>query len=412
MPATVAQVVFPFEDVSPALDTPPIAARRALDVAGLRLAADSFRSLPRDERIALAQLGLENIVDVASVERIVRRASPPATRAKPAPEPDPTSPPEQLNHALGPRKAVGHFDWLRLRPVERYALVHVMRRAIAHDDLGLLELAVASVLPHHDEVEEPAPARHRAAASSRPPPASRSHEPARPLDGWANDARAQRPSAAPPPAGRARTSQLPPPLGELMDPPSRAPSPSAAHDERAPRSSWLPPSEAGPSAPPRSIPPLSSHLGPSGEVHMVDVGAKPASARRATASGVVRMRPETAHRLARNDAPKGEVLATARIAGILAAKRTPEIIPLCHHVALAKVEVHLDVEPSSGTVTVTSVAEAVDRTGVEMEALVATSVACLTIYDMLKGIDRDMVVGDIKLLAKTGGKHGPYEREI
>jgi len=407
MPATVAQVVFPFEDVSPALDTPPIAARRALDVAGLRLAAESFRSLPRDERLALARLGLENIVDVASVERIVRRASPPATRAKPAPEPDPTTPPEQLNHALGARKAIGHFDWLRLRPVERYALVHVMRRAIAHDDLGQLELAVASVLPHHDEAEEEVgPARHRAAASSRPPAAS--HEPVRQLEGWANDARAQRSSAMPPAAGRTRTSQLPPPLGELMDPPPRATTPSATYDEHAPRASWRPPSQA---AAPRSVPPLSSHLGPSGEVHMVDVGTKPASARRATASGVVRMRPETAHRLARNDAPKGEVLATARIAGILAAKRTPEIIPLCHHVALAKVEVHLDVEPSSGTVTVTSVAEAVDRTGVEMEALVATSVACLTIYDMLKGIDRDMVVGDIKLLAKTGGKHGPYERD-
>lgn len=410
MPGTVAQVVFPFEDVSPVLDTPPIAARRALDVAGLRLAAESFRSLSSDERIALARLGFADAVDVAAVERIVRHASPPATRAKPVPEPDPTTPPEQLNLVLGARRAVGHFDWLRLRPVERYALVHVMRRAIAHDDLGQLELAVASVLPHHDELEAVAASRHRSSASSHPPPRGLAdQEPARQVDGWANDARAQRSSVVPPPAARAHTSQLPAPLGELMSPASRPP--AASSDERAHRSSWLPPSGAPPSAPPRSVPPLSSHLGPSGEVRMVDVGTKPASARRATASGVVRMRPETALRLARNDAPKGEVLATARIAGILAAKRTPEIIPLCHHVALAKVEVHLDVEPSSGTVTVTAVAEAVDRTGVEMEALVATSVACLTIYDMLKGIDRDMVVGDIKLLAKTGGKSGPYERD-
>jgi cyclic pyranopterin phosphate synthase len=122
------------------------------------------------------------------------------------------------------------------------------------------------------------------------------------------------------------------------------------------------------------------------------------------------MRPETARRLARNDTPKGDVLASARIAGILAAKRTPELIPLCHHVAVTSVEVALDLEPASGTLSVTATVEAMDRTGVEMEALTAVSVACLTIYDMLKGIDRDMIVSDIRLVTKTGGKTGPYVR--
>lgn len=144
---------------------------------------------------------------------------------------------------------------------------------------------------------------------------------------------------------------------------------------------------------------------------MVDIGAKSETARRATASGVVQMRPETALRLSRSEVPKGEVLATARVAGIMAAKRTPDLIPLCHHVALTRVEVLVDLEVASGTVTVTAVAEATDRTGVEMEALVAASVACLTIYDMLKGIDRDMVIGDIKLLGKSGGRHGTYVRQ-
>lgn len=161
---------------------------------------------------------------------------------------------------------------------------------------------------------------------------------------------------------------------------------------------------------PSVSPPLSSHLSARGEVHMVDVGDKAVTERRASASGTVRMRVETAQRLARNDVPKGEVLAAARIAGILAAKRTPELVPLCHVVALTKVDVLIDVERASGEVHVTAVAEASDRTGVEMEALTAVSVACLTIYDMLKGIDRDMVISDVKLISKRGGKTGPYER--
>lgn len=144
---------------------------------------------------------------------------------------------------------------------------------------------------------------------------------------------------------------------------------------------------------------------------MVDVAGKAPSVRRAVASGFVRMKPETIARVARRDAPKGEVLATARLAGIMAAKRTSDLIPLCHAVALTGVEVHLDLDTAAGRVNVTAVAEALDRTGVEMEAMVAVSVACLTIYDMLKGIERGMIIGEVKLLEKSGGRTGVYRRD-
>ncbi len=141
---------------------------------------------------------------------------------------------------------------------------------------------------------------------------------------------------------------------------------------------------------------------------MVDVGRKPVTERRAIAAGEVRMRPETVARLVRGDAPKGEVLATARLAAIMAAKRTHETIPLCHPVALTHVEVAI--EPGEGSVRVRAIVDALDRTGCEMEAMVAVTTACLTIYDMLKGIDRDMVIAEVHLLEKSGGRSGHYRR--
>lgn len=144
---------------------------------------------------------------------------------------------------------------------------------------------------------------------------------------------------------------------------------------------------------------------------MVDVGAKPPTSRRAIATGSLRMQRATAERLAAGDTPKGDVLATARIAGIMAAKRTPEIIPLCHGVALTHVEVRIAIDLASSRAVVTAIAEAVDRTGVEMEAMVAASAACLTLYDMLKGIDKGMVVSDVMLLEKTGGRSGTWRRD-
>ena len=140
-----------------------------------------------------------------------------------------------------------------------------------------------------------------------------------------------------------------------------------------------------------------SHVDEAGQVRMVDVGAKPESRRRAVARAVVRMAPETAERL--RDLPKGDALVTAELAGVMAAKRTSELIPLCHQLPLSVVRVRAQV--AEGAVEITSEAETVAQTGVEMEALVAASVAALTVYDMAKAIDKAMVVEDVRLLEKT-----------
>ncbi len=140
-----------------------------------------------------------------------------------------------------------------------------------------------------------------------------------------------------------------------------------------------------------------SHVDTAGRVRMVDVGGKPGSRRRAVASARVRMAPETAERL--RDLPKGDALATAELAGVMAAKRTSDLIPLCHQVPLAVVRVEAEV--ADGAVEITASAETVAQTGVEMEALVAASVAALTIYDMAKAIDKGMVVEEVRLVEKT-----------
>jgi len=140
-----------------------------------------------------------------------------------------------------------------------------------------------------------------------------------------------------------------------------------------------------------------SHVDDAGGVHMVDVGGKPSSRRRAVARAVLRMAPETARRL--RELPKGDALATAQLAGIMAAKRTSELIPLCHPLPLTNVQVALDVRDDS--VAIEATAETVAQTGVEMEALTACAVAALTVYDMAKAIDKDMVVTDVRLVEKT-----------
>ena len=139
-----------------------------------------------------------------------------------------------------------------------------------------------------------------------------------------------------------------------------------------------------------------SHVDDTGSVQMVDVGAKPLSRRRAVASATVRMAPETARRL--RELPKGDALATAQLAGIMAAKRTSELIPLCHPLPLTAIDVTLEV--GEAAVEITASAETVAQTGVEMEALVAASVAALTVYDMAKAIDKEMVVDGIALVEK------------
>lgn len=154
-----------------------------------------------------------------------------------------------------------------------------------------------------------------------------------------------------------------------------------------------------------------SHVNEAGEAHMVDVSDKPVTARTAIAEGFVAMKPETLALLKRGDAPKGDVLATARIAGIMAAKRTHELIPLCHPLALAKVTVDLETNSGPPGVRVVAEVKTTGRTGVEMEALTAVSVTCLTLYDMLKAVDRAMSFERIRLIEKSGGRSGDYRAE-
>jgi cyclic pyranopterin monophosphate synthase len=140
-----------------------------------------------------------------------------------------------------------------------------------------------------------------------------------------------------------------------------------------------------------------SHVDPTGAVRMVDVGDKPASRRRAVASAEVRMAPETAQKL--RDLPKGDALTTAQLAGIMAAKRTSELIPLCHPLPLTHVDVSFDV--GDAAVAITASAETTAQTGVEMEALTAATVAALTVYDMAKAIDKEMSISEVRLLERT-----------
>jgi cyclic pyranopterin phosphate synthase len=325
--------VYAFEGALHDLESPPIAARRALDHAGLRLSPDAWRSLALEAREALTNAGVDERVDLAEVARLVR-ASPSSQRVAPTGDPDPLCPPHAILRALEPGHALLPERWARLRGIDRYAIWHAYRVAIARNALSLLEEAVADVL-------------------------------AFPITNAPDGA--------------------PPALPGTMPPPDRGHASMAS---------------------------VSNHLTSAGEVHMVDVARKPATERRAIARGSVRMRKETLARLENREAPKGEVLATARLAGIMAAKRTQELIPLCHPVALTHLEVQLATEERAdgGSVHVTAIVDAFDRTGCEMEALCAVTTACLTVYDMLKGIDRDMVISDIVLIEKSGGRSGHYRR--
>jgi cyclic pyranopterin phosphate synthase len=155
-----------------------------------------------------------------------------------------------------------------------------------------------------------------------------------------------------------------------------------------------------------------THIGASGEAHMVDVSAKAATTRTAVAEGRVVMRAETLDLIRRGDAKKGDVLGTARIAGIMAAKRTHELIPLCHPLALTKVEVEIEADADLPGLIVRATVKVNGQTGVEMEALTAVSVACLTIYDMAKAVDRGMRIEAVRLIEKHGGKSGSYIAEV
>jgi len=151
-----------------------------------------------------------------------------------------------------------------------------------------------------------------------------------------------------------------------------------------------------------------THLDASGAAHMVDVGAKNETERVAVAEGFVTMRPETLERILEGNAAKGDVIGAARIAGIMAAKKTAELIPLCHPLMLTNVAVEIEADEALPGLRVQATAKLTGKTGVEMEALTAVSVACLTIYDMAKAADKAMVIGNIRLLSKSGGKSGDW----
>jgi cyclic pyranopterin phosphate synthase len=141
---------------------------------------------------------------------------------------------------------------------------------------------------------------------------------------------------------------------------------------------------------------------------MVDVSAKAETVREATARAVLRMAPATLDAIRRGNAPKGDVLGVARTAGILAAKRTPDLIPLCHPLRITGVDVTFTDERDRGQLTIEARVRTVDKTGVEMEALTAVAVAALTVYDMVKAVEKGVVIGEVKLVEKSGGKSGPW----
>jgi cyclic pyranopterin phosphate synthase len=154
--------------------------------------------------------------------------------------------------------------------------------------------------------------------------------------------------------------------------------------------------------------PRLTHLDEAGSARMVDVTGKDVTARTATATGRVDLSAETVALLRGEGVPKGDAIAVARVAGIMGAKRTPDLVPLCHPVALSGVTVDLAVDDAG--VAVTATARSADRTGVEMEALTAVTVACLTVFDMCKAVDKRAVITDVRVEAKTGGKSGPWTR--
>jgi cyclic pyranopterin phosphate synthase len=154
-----------------------------------------------------------------------------------------------------------------------------------------------------------------------------------------------------------------------------------------------------------------SHIDEKGKARMVDVSDKEMTIREAYATGCVYMKPDTLKMIAQGSLPKGDVFSTARIAGITAAKHTWEMIPMCHQIPIDSISVELEADWDKNCVNIASIVRCIWKTGVEMEALTAATVAALTVYDMCKAADKDMVIGDIMLIKKSGGKSGVYERK-
>ncbi len=285
-----------------------MAARRALDLARLKLSLEAWRSLPLTTRRHLVELGSGDQPDVAEITRLARLATPVPTSLEAAPlvDPDSEHAPDAVTEVYSKQGSLPDKLWQSLSALDRYTLAKVAERALRRD------------------------------------PAER----------------------------EARLDQV---WNEII----------------------------GHSA-------TSTHVSPKGGVRMIDVGGKNATKRRAVAVSEVRMNDEAFKRLQRADAPKGDVLGTARVAGIMAAKRTSELIPLCHPLALTGIEIQLELDVEQLRVVIQGSVETMDRTGVEMEALVAANTAALTIYDMLKAFDRAMLIGPTRLLEKSGGRSGDY----
>lgn len=291
--------LFQFDGVDEQLELVPLAARRALDRAGLKLSLAGWRSLSLDARRCIAEAGSGAVVDVTPVRDAAARAEPAPERIDPVDEPAPARAPTAVSSAL--EGGLPDALWASLSSLDRYALAKVARRGNAERSRAAFEEIV----------------------------------------------------------GQSATS---------------------------------------------------THLAPAGGVRMVDVSAKTPSLRRATAETRVSMNADAFERLARAEAPKGDVLATARLAGILAAKRTSDIVPLCHPLSLTHIAVDLAPDRATRSVQIAARVEAFDRSGVEMEALVAASAAALTVYDMLKAFDRAMEIGPTRLVEKSGGRSGDYRR--
>jgi cyclic pyranopterin phosphate synthase len=294
-------VIYGFDEVDERLELLPMAARRALDHAGLRLSREGWVSLALAARQRLIDAGSAREVDVSVVHRECANASPAPAVTEVVADPQSGVVPETLASALGSSRPLSVFVWSALSPLDRFALVKA--------------------------------------------------------------------------ASRGRPERL-----------------ASVYDE-----------VVGQTA-------ASTHLDARGAARMVDVGEKAPTLRRAVSRSEVRMSKAAFERLTAVDTKKGDVIGAARIAGIMAAKRTPDLIPLCHPIALSKVTVDFDLDPASSAVRIVATVEAVDRTGVEMESLLAASVAGLTIYDMLKSVDRGMVLGPTELVEKSGGRSGRYTR--
>jgi len=294
--------LYSFDGVDATLDLVPLAARRALDVTGLKVSLEVWRALPLESRRALVAAGAGSVVDVERVIGLLPAEQ--VSRIEPLSEPrEATAIPDKLSAAFGPARPISRALWQALSPLDRYVLFKVASRG----DPERVKAAYAEIVGH-----------------------------------------------------------------------------SA----------------------------LSTHLGPAGGARMVDVAQKVASLRQAIAETRVTMSTDAFARVKSATVPKGDVLGTARLAGIMAAKRTAELIPLCHPLSLTKVELALELDEAQSAIAVRATVEAFDRTGVEMEALTAVSVAALTVYDMLKGIDRAMEIGPTRLVAKSGGRSGDFARFV